>query len=786
MTLLLYAVTAAALLWLAHRFVRPLSRTAAGVIFLLPFLFAGWAMITGRVLAPVDWPFDTEPLKSMRAEYGIAPPHNGVATDIYCAIVPWRAAVKTALAHREWPLWNPYALCGDVLAATAQPAPYSPFTLLACLLPIAASFTFTAAVTLLVAALGAFLFARDLDCSEWPALLAAAGWMTSTGIALYLLWPLAMCWALFPLILLGARRVVVEPGVRSWALLTTALTLQLLSGHPETMLHTTVLAAAYALFEMRRADGLKHVLHAIIAAAAAGVVTLLLCAIYLFPILEAVPQTAEYVFRSANYTAVRAASTFGVFVRLAIDFFPYLHLRVWVSPRIGEVQAESAGVGSIIVALAVYGAWRVRSAVKWALLALAGFCLAARTGWAPLAHLMQKVPLFGITINERLAFGAAFFLVMLAALGCEELLRRRGDRNAAAITFALVLAILGVATATMVRSFVTFQGFANWGEHDIFAELALLGAAIVVVVALPGRERFVIPALLVLLLGQRALEEGGIWPAYPARAAYPAVPLLAPLKNIREPFRIVGQKFAFVPGANVVYGLEDVRGYGAMTYVHLHETFRAWCEPQAIWFNRVDDLTRPMLSMMNVRFAVAETKEPVPPGWRKIGEQGGAMLLENANALPRAFVPASVKIGESDADITQDLVDAKDLRDRAWISADLPPHDRTNGPGSVVVRNASGGLDLDVAMEHDGWVVVSETAWRGWRAYLDGRRVRMQRANNAFLSVYVPPGKHGVRLRYWPDSFVRGRVVSAVTVIGMVAFAIFRRRRSGTYQGHQY
>src|SRR5205823_4831676 len=149
---------------------------------------------------------DSEPLKSMRAQFGIGPPHMGVATDIYCAIVPWREALKRSLSRGEWPLWNPYSLCGDVLAATAQPAPYSPLTLMACLLPIAASFTFTAAITLLVAALAAFLFAREIECSDWPSLFAAAGWMCSTAITIYLLWPLALCWALFPLVLLATRR----------------------------------------------------------------------------------------------------------------------------------------------------------------------------------------------------------------------------------------------------------------------------------------------------------------------------------------------------------------------------------------------------------------------------------------------------------------------------------------------------------------------------------------------------------------------------------------------------
>jgi hypothetical protein len=161
------------------------------------------------------------------------------------------------------------------------------------------------------------------------------------------------------------------------------------------------------------------------------------------------------------------------------------------------------------------------------------------------------------------------------------------------------------------------------------------------------------------------------------------------------------------------------------------------------------------------------------------------VLLENENVLPRAFVPANVRIGYGDADIDQTLVDATDLRECAWISANVPPYERANGPGRVAIRAVGGGgFDLDAEMERDGWVVVSETAWNGWRAYVDGR-VKPQRANAAFLSVYLYQGKHRIQLRYRPDSFVRGRAISAVTLLCIVAFA-FIRRRSGTYQGHQY
>ena len=84
-------------------------------------------------------------------------------------------------------------------------------------------------------------------------------------------------------------------------------------------------------------------------------------------------------------------------------------------------------------------------------------------------------------------------------------------------------------------------------------------------------------------------------------------------------------------------------------------------------------------------------------------------------------------------------------------------------------------LRITSDMAAPGYVVISETAWHGWRAYLDGRRVKLLRANQAFLAVYVPQGHHEVRLRYLPQSFVVGRTISVAAAL-LLAVALLIRQ----------
>jgi len=252
--------------------------------------------------------------------------------------------------------------------------------------------------------------------------------------------------------------------------------------------------------------------------------------------------------------------------------------------------------------------------------------------------------------------------------------------------------------------------------------------------------------VLALVLGQRVLADGALIPTHRPEIAYPPLALFQPLANVREPFRIVAPGQTLIPDIAAMYGLEDARGATAMTFEPLAvPAFPIW---------PAGDLTRPVLSMMNVRYAVTGAGDPIPPGWHEVTIDHQSRLIENERVLPRAFVPRHTRAGEMNPDA--------DFADSAWIEG---AGDAPNGPGTVAVVREGSGLRLQASMDAPGWVVVSQTAWSGWRAYVDGRRVRALRANRAFLAVYVPAGRHEVRLRYLPQSFVVGRTISAAVAL---------------------
>ncbi len=661
-------------------------------------------MLTNRVYAPLDLPFTAEPLRDYARDFGVETPHDIALSDLHCQIIPWQKAVRYALSQGEWPLWNPFILNGDILAAVAQSAVYDPVQWIGFLLPLPHALTFGAAMTFFLAAFFTFAFARASGLKEVAALVAVAGFTFCGMMAFFVGWPLARAWAYLPLVLFGVRRVALE---KRPAILIVAFVLTIFAGHPESVLHVVFVGVLYGL-------SLRPSLRAIALASFAGVAAIALAAVYLLPFAEAAPLTLDYRIRNELY----APSSYDQLVtpevrreRIGKTFVPFYA----PDPSAPGWDPLSARVGVIVMVLAI-AALALRDRRAWFWLALAILGLLATFGTWPVADALHALPLFDIAINERLAFAAAFAMAMLAGIAVD---RFRPE--------------VGIA-------------------------------------------------VLALVLVERANEDGGFYPAISAEAFYPRVPIL---RAVPRDARMAGVATALIPNNAAVYELEDARGYNAMMYLRLYETYPLWSTYQRAWFNRIDDLSRPFLSFLNVRYAFAHASVPAPPGWTLAAQDRNTQLLENTRALPRAFVPRNVRYTRGNP--VDEMKSNDDFSGIAWIETqELEPHIAPNGPGTVRIQRVGLEYHLDVTMERAGWVVVSETHWPGWRAYVDGSRVRAHFANHAFLGVHVPEGRHRVRLVYWPESFTRGRAISLGTIglIGLIGLMGRMRRSHSSYRSH--
>jgi hypothetical protein len=770
--LAVYFGAAAGFLWLAHRFVRRLRPAVALAIAFGPFVLAGKALLTGGIWAPMDIAFHEEPFVAHRAALGIpAMPRTPNLSDISSQDLPWRKALREAVREGRWPLWDRCVLAGTPLLARPVPL-FHPGTWIGFLLPLGQAWTFDMALRFLLPLLFGYLFFRDLECGELAAFLGGFAWAFSDFLVFWSGYRISPATAPFPLLLLGLRRLARDADRRAAGITVAALFLILHAGHFESVLHVVCAAGLYFLFALGRADRGRRWKPVWVSLVVGGL-ALGLGAVLLLPFSEVWPQTIESANRANVYAHVTKSVPLAQSLARAATFLvPHAH-GLWGHGAFDEkLWEEPVGpyAGALLLPLALLGAWRSSRKEKWVFVGYVVLGLGVFARLPVLADAVGALPLFKIALNQRLAFLAAFGLSALAALGAQRLAVGQ-DRSlfaGACVFWAGALGLLAAQFHVNALRLGMPLPFLRQREMLLVAPVALAAAA-----AMAFTHRRPVSALaiiLVVFVWERRAEDILVYPIFPAGAFYPYLTLLDPVPR-GQPWRMAGAGQSFTPNVSAIYGVEDVRGYEATNLLRLYETYELWCVPQPVWFNHIDDPTRPFLSFLNVRYLIAPPGWPAPAGWQVIAADVGGRLLENPKVLPRAFSPGRVAyVKDRDPQLAA-LRTVQEFGDFAVVErGDDSPGDNTNwqpnGPARVAITvYRPQSLSLAIEAEKPAVVVTSIPGWKGWKLRLDGRSAGWIYVNRAFVGFRVPAGRHTAELAYRPDGFVYGALTSAVSLL---------------------
>ena len=182
---------------------------------------------------------------------------------------------------------------------------------------------------------------------------------------------------------------------------------------------------------------------------------------------------------------------------------------------------------------------------------------------------------------------------------------------------------------------------------------------------------------------------------------------------------------------------------------------------------------------------VAENETPVTSEFRKIYD-GEVRVYEAPNALPRAALFHAIEVVPDDAVLARLKAPDFNPHERAVVSREsIPPgvdlSALTAGPGAAAsAARITGYHSQHVAIEAEtpapALLVLNDTNYPGWRAYLNGQPADMLTANFLFRGVLLPPGKSTVEFKYQPWSFRIGGGVS-FAALALLALLVMRDRR---------
>lgn len=168
----------------------------------------------------------------------------------------------------------------------------------------------------------------------------------------------------------------------------------------------------------------------------------------------------------------------------------------------------------------------------------------------------------------------------------------------------------------------------------------------------------------------------------------------------------------------------------------------------------------------------------------------GLVIWEQLNYLPRIHWADTATV-IPDATARAKAVASSPLRPGEVILSAPPAGALPAGGGAPaalrIATDNGDNIDVDVAAPTAGYLVVSDSIQSQFSATVDGHATPIVSADGAGGAVYVPQGKHEVRVAYTPSGRAEGTIISAVSAVVIVAATVLpawfcrrrRRRRRG-------
>lgn len=762
---------AGALLWveLLRSLFPTLSRRSALLVALPAVLFWGPYLATGSTSLWTTAVYGQRPWRGLQPPPARAP-RATLATDPLLQMAPYRHLVRERLARGELPHWAPELGSGSPLLANGQSAVFSPIEALARPWPAVPAATLVAGWQSVVGALLTAALALGVGARRAGAWFAAQGYGLALGSLAWSHYPLGGALAWVPGVLAALLGVRAGRARALPALVCTATALAL-SGHPETLAHTALVAALLAAVLSFGLDGAARRRFWVRVAAAAAL-AFCLSAPALLPLVGELGESERgRVLQLEPAAALPPPFEPRLLVPLVAPFaFGNPRHEPWRGPW-NFYEASSAFPGSVALALMLAGALVLRGrALQLGLGAVAALLVALRA--PPLGSWIEQLPLLAGSATGRLRLVWVLLVVVAAGWSAERLRRCRGGGA------ALVLTSAAVAALTLAGSLVTgWPSCSGW----IQTSLALLGLLLLALCAgLRGLRRHLAWAAGAALVVELAVVAALVTPRSPGRfdLAPPEGLRVAIARALAERPQPAPRFAAFGwdahPNLAALWGLWDIRPNDPMA---------PWA-PRALLDLETAGSTRPgelprlsrgdsrALERWGVRFLLTPRRLEPGPEWRALWEEGSSRLSERIEPRALFFVAEGVT---TVPDRGRALELAARREKLATVGVERPLQAIGGGAAQILeVRPIADGFEIDFRASAPA-LIASTVAWgAGWRATLEGEPQPVERIDGTFVGALVPAvtGPRSLRLVYRSVGWESALVLLAAGLLAAAGWAI--------------
>ncbi|MCM0084053.1 YfhO family protein [Geomonas sp. Red32] len=204
-----------------------------------------------------------------------------------------------------------------------------------------------------------------------------------------------------------------------------------------------------------------------------------------------------------------------------------------------------------------------------------------------------------------------------------------------------------------------------------------------------------------------------------------------------------------------------------------------------------------MADIMNVRYIV-EAGEQYEKEKGVVGAKftpvfnapDGSVVLENRNVLPKAWLAPVAVMANTPEDALADLQNPQfNGRSMAIVESATPIPLATpsaqaplSGGDARVTRYDPTQIEVNAAVQLNSVLVLGEKYYKGWHAYVDGKKAEIYPVDYVLRGVYLAPGQHKVEFVFDPTPFKVGKYLTLASFLifagALVREFLLRRRRT--------
>ncbi len=750
--------------------------------------------------------------------------------DLYEYHYPLTELIAWSLREfRQLPWWNPFSYCGEPLSGNITTAMFYPTTMLSVVLGNAlygrvpySFLEFQVVGHVFFAGVGMYVLLRALNCAPAAAFLGGTVFQLGGFFASQTQHLGAVCGAAWlPWLALAVRYLAQRQNFAGVSATAAVLALIVLAGYPAIFLPAYVFGGVWMLCWAYPGNGpggpgepyrrlLQPMLRPSLLLLAACLLSAALAAVALLPAYE----VARF---SVATLRPRQQAIIGLYWEsltslLVPNLFSQLRGQYWGVADYTFMYLYQS-LPALILALAGAALRPTRRlAVFWI---SAGFAFLWMFGAKFFVSEVIYMVFPGFVARGIYPdFVLAYFSLVFAALAAFSLDAVQKDELRpdlkpwkAAAAVAVTAGIFGYAAVPAFSNAVTQQRIAAAAGSLQYAAVILLACCLLLTrmnAAPPERRsRWAAALVALVLLDLVAVGSSTNLNTYPGNPEKPEK--VAGMETPEEVLRIIAQHAAGSAPAQAGSGepyrvdttdlgytwqtmfprrrVASANGMNAVLLLDYQRYRSTFSSSNGRWFN-LDDGTSPLLDLLNVRYVIGMREEI--GGLNRV-YRGFYKVFENPDALPRFYLVGQALPVKSVEEAVE-LLKQRDPDPRLAATVqggplpDLPWVPGAPSPGSVrVVHYSPNEIRLEAEASRPCLLIAAETYWPEWRAEVDGRPQPILRANAIQRGLYLPAGKHSIRMRLVPVRVYAGAAISLATLglmlAGLLLFPRISRQR---------